>query len=273
MRMARDRYDIYRIPRLKNSSLIVSWKTQDIGKVGEGVLDFLIERLGGDETAEIRPLPFFSFEGAVFKDSLVQVPESKFLACEDYNLLLFKSDEPSFEYYKFLNNLLDFAQHHCGVRELYTVSGAPTFTAHTRPRRILAVYNQKEFQKELRRYDALVDMTWEGPPAINSYLLWVAGRRGLRGVSLWPEVPFYLVASEDPEAIKATLSFLGIRLGLDLDLEELEEKIALQKEKITRIRKDSPEIDEVIEKLEKNIYPTEKEQVELTKKMHQLLKE
>jgi len=51
-------------------------------------------------------------------------------------------------------------------------------------------------------------MNWKGPPAINSYLLWVAKKRDIPGVSLWAEIPFYLAVGEDFQAIKIGLSFL-----------------------------------------------------------------
>lgn len=61
-------------------------------------------------------------------------------------------------------------------------------------------------------------MTWEGPAAISSYLLWLAKRRGILGVSLLPEIPIYLATGEDPHAVKVTLSFLNRRFNLGLDL-------------------------------------------------------
>jgi hypothetical protein len=69
--------------------------------VGSQVTDFLIEKLGGQEIAEIKPLGFFMFGGVRFKGDLVQVPESKFWVCEKQSLLIFRSDEPAFEHHMF----------------------------------------------------------------------------------------------------------------------------------------------------------------------------
>jgi len=266
----RDPLEIYRIPQVQSPSLIVSWQTQDIGKLGARVIDFLREKLGGQEVAEVKSAGFFPLGGVRFKNDLVQSQESKFWACEKNNLLIFRSDEPIFEHYKFLNAVLDFAQHHCGVQELYTVSGAVALVAHSNPRRILTVFNQSEFREELRGY-GLDPMTWEGPPAISSYLLWVARRRGLPGVSLWPEIPFYLAAREDPWAIKVVLTFLSRRFDLSLDLEEFDLEINDQNKIIDHLRNGNAEIDKFISMLESGQSLDEEEQLKLTREIYQLL--
>jgi len=263
-------FEIYQATRLRNPSLIVGWQSHDVGRLGSKTVHFLNEKLGGQEIAEIKPPGFFPLGGVVFKDDLIQVPESKFWACEESDLLVFRSEEPKYEWYKFLDAALDFAQHYCHIKELYTISGTVSLSAHTTPRRILAVYNQAEFQKALRGY-GLEDMTWEGPPAISSYLLWVADRRGIPGVSLWPEIPFYLASGEDPAAIKLTLSFLDSRFNLGLDLEEFDLKIGSQNERIARLRSDNAEINEYINQLESGLTLNEEEQVKLARAVYEIL--
>ena len=268
--MEKNPLEIYKTPKLHSPSLIVSWQTRDIGKLGLKVIDFLKEKPGGQEIAEIKPLGFFPFGGVRFKDDLVQVPESKFWACEKDNLLIFRSDEPVFEHYQFLNSVLDFAEYHCHAKELYTLSGVVSFTAHTSPRRILTVFNKAELKERLQGY-GLENMTWEGPPAISSYLLWLAKRRGIPGASLWPEVPFYLATKEDPQAIKLTLSFLNRRLNLGLDLGGFDLEIRDQNEKIAELRKENAEINKYINMLESGLRLDEGEQLKLAEEVYELL--
>jgi proteasome assembly chaperone (PAC2) family protein len=262
--------ETYQTCQLQNPFLLISWQTRDIGKLASKVIDFLIEKIGGREIAEIKPLGFFSFGGVRFKEDLVQVPKSKFWVCEKNNLLIFESDEPEFEHYKFLNTILELAEYHGQVKELYTLSSTISFTAHTHPRRILTVFNQSEIKERLRDY-GLDGMTWEGPPAISSYLLWVAQRRGIPGVSLWPEIPFYLAAREDPQGIKIVLSFLNRRFNLDLDLERLNLEIEDQNEKIVQLRRENAEIDQYINRLESGLKLDEEEQFKLVKEVYEIL--
>ena len=268
--MEKNPFEIYQTPQLQSPSLIVSWQTQDIGKLASKVIDFLNKKLGGQEIAEIKPLGFFPFGGVRFKDDLVQAPESKFWACEKNNLLIFKSDEPVFEHYQFLNLVLDFAEYHYHIKELYTLSGTVSYIAHTHLRRILTVFNQPELKNRLQGY-GLDDMTWEGPPAISSYLLWVARRRGISGVSLWPEIPFYLGTREDPQAIKLTLSFLNRRFNLGLDLGEFDLEIRDQNKKIAQLRKEDAEINKYINMLESGQRLNEEEQLKLAQEVYELL--
>ncbi len=268
--MERDLFEIYETPHLQSPSLIVGWQTQDIGKLGSKVIDFLREKLGAKEIAEIKPLGFFHFGGVRFKEDLVQVPEGKFWACEKYNLLIFKSDEPEFEHYKFLNSVLDFAEDNCQAKELYTVNGTISLIAHTRPRRILTVFNQPELKEGLQDF-GLENMSWEGPPAISSYLLWAAKRRGIPGVSLWPEMPFYMATREDPQAIKVILSFLNRRFDLGLDLGELDHEIRDQNEKIAQLRRENAEINQWITQLESGRMLDEEGQLKLAQEVYELL--
>ena len=270
MRVEKDLFEIYQIPHLNNPSLIVSWQTQDVGKLGSQVINFLVEKLGGKEIAEIKPLGFFQFGGVRFKNDLVQVPESKFWACEKDNLLVFKSDEPMFEHYQFLNRILDFAEYHCHAKEVYTISGAVSFVAHTHPRRILMVFNQSEIRDRLQGY-GLEEMTWEGSPAISSYLLWVSRRRGISGVSLWPEIPFYLATIEDPQAIKLTLSFLNRKFNLGIDLGEFDLEVKYQNEKIAQLREKDTEINKYISIMESGHQLDGEEQLKLASGIYELL--
>ena len=268
--MDKDLFEIYQSPQLPKPYLIVGWQNHDVGRLGSKTIHFLNEKLGSQKIAEIKPSGFFPLGGAVFKDNLIQVPESKFCACQKNDLLIFRSEEPKYEWYNFLNAVLDFAQHYCHIKELYTVSGTVSLTAHTAPRRILTVYNQPEFQKTLQGY-GLEDMTWEGPPAISSYLLWLAKRRDIPGISLWPEIPFYLAAGEDPMATKLTLTFLDSRFSLGLDLDELDSDIGNQNEKIAQLREEDAEINEYINRLESGLSLNEEEQVRLAREVYELL--
>jgi hypothetical protein len=78
MKVERDPFEIYKTPQLQSPSLIVGWQTQDVGKLGSKVIDFLNEKRKSQEVPEIKPLGFFPLGAARFKHDLFQVPESKF---------------------------------------------------------------------------------------------------------------------------------------------------------------------------------------------------
>lgn len=264
--------EIFQTTNLDHPTLLVGWQTQDMGKLASTVIHFLNEKMGGQKIAELNPLGFYSFGGIRFKHDLVQVPTIDFWACQQKNLLILTSDEPEFEYYRFLNTVLEWAESYFQTKDVITLNGTFSLIAHTQPRRIFTVFNQEEFKEDLQGYD-VEPLTWEGPPALSSYLLWVAKRRGLPGMSLWVEIPFYLAATEDPRAIKMALSFLNRRFGLALDLSEFDSRIRSQEERIARLREANSEINDSMRHLENGLALNEEEQLKLTKQVYDVLKE
>jgi proteasome assembly chaperone (PAC2) family protein len=258
-------------PKFENPSLIVGWQ-EDSGKLSPKVIEYLNKRIKSKSFCEIEPADFFSLAGAAIENNIAQFPENKFYYSQRNDLVIFKGSEPRIKRYRFLNAIADFAQSYCKIKELYTISGTISPIAHTSPRRISAVYNQRQIQEKHQGY-GLQDMNWEGPPAINSYLLWIAKNRGIPGVSLWPQIPFYLAAGEDFQAVKLTLSFLDKKFNLGLDFRELDEKIRDQNRKIDELREEDSEIDKYIGMLESELPLSEAEQVELTMKVTDLLEE
>lgn len=261
--------EIYWQPEFENASLVVGWQ-DDAGKLGPKVIDYLNKHIKGKSFCEIEPAEFFSLGGVAIDNNIAQFPVSRFHTGTKKDLVTVESPQPPHEQYRFLNSVLDVAAHYCKVKELYTVSGTISLIAHTTPRRLLAVFNQPEFQRKLRGYE-LEDMTWEGPPAINSFLLWLAQRRDIPGVSLWPEVAFYLAATEDLKAAKVALSFFDRRFNLGLDFTRLDSEIKEQNEKLALLRRQDPEIDKYIRTLEVGLSLNEEEQLILARGVTEFL--
>jgi len=250
-------------PEFENPSLIVGWH-EDAGRLSPRVIEYLNKKINAKSFCEIELLGFFTLAGVAIENNIAQFPECRFYHGQRNDLLVFGGSEPQFERHKFLDAIADLAQHYCRTRELYTVNGTISPIAHTDPRKILAVFNQQEFQKRLRGY-GLRDMNWKGPPAISSHLLWIAQRRGIPGVSLWTEIPFYLAACEDSQAVKTTLGFLDQKFDLGLDFGELDEQIAEQNGKMAQLREEEPSIDRCIGMLESGLSLSGEEQMELTR--------
>jgi len=267
-------FKIYAKPEFQSSSLIVGW-AKDAGKLGPKVVDYLNKKLAGQVFAEIEPVDFFPLGGVSIEDDVVQFPESKFYCCQPDNLVIFESGLPIAEWYKFLNLVLDVAEHHCHVKELYTVGGMVSFSAHTAPRELLAIANSPEMKKVLSQYNLARDMDYQTPPGqrptLSSFLLWIAKKRNIAGASLWVPIPFYLTAIEDPQAGKKTLEFFDKRFNLRIDFTDIDEDIERQNEKIAQARIRFSEIDNYIRRLESNLSLTEQESERLVKEIEESL--
>jgi proteasome assembly chaperone (PAC2) family protein len=267
---------IYQEPDLRQSSLVLGWK-EDAGGLGRGVTDYLNLKLKGQEFAEIEPEDFFAMGGVTIRDNIARFPESKFYACSEHQLVIFQTDSPSAEWYKFLNSVLDVAERHCRVKELYVLGAMISFGPHTTPRQLLAVVNSAEMKEILSQYDLNSDMDYQTQPGemptLNSFVLWIAGERNIPGVSVWVPIPFYLAATKDAQAQKKVLSFLNQRLGLKIDFRDLDQEIRRQNEQLARARSRFRQIDDYINKLESNLVLSEEENGQLIKKIEDFLRE
>jgi proteasome assembly chaperone (PAC2) family protein len=267
---------IYKEPDFRQSSLVLGWG-EDIGNLGRKVTDYLNRKLKGQEFAEIEPEDFFPLSGVAIKGNLARLPESEFYACQEYELVVFQSDSPGAEWYKFLNSVLDVAEHHCRARELYILGAMISFGAHTTPRELLGVANSAEMKEALGQYGLAMEMDYQTRPGerptLNSFLLWIAKARNIPGVSLWVPIPFYLTAMEDAQAQKRVLSFLNERLDLKIDFSDLDQEIREQNELLAQARYRFPQIDDYINRLESNLVLSEEENGELIKGIEDFLRE
>ncbi len=261
-------------PSIKVAPLIITW-IPDAGKVGSGVCQYLIQNLGGFVFAEIEPVGFFPLDGVVVQDDVAQFPETKFYCCQQKDLLIVSSSLPRLEWYTFLTTILDVVDRICKVKEMYIIGGMASASAHTSPRALLTVANSSQTKGIIEPYDVVKDMEYETPegqrPTLNSFLLWIAQRRGIPAVNLWVQVPFYLVARKDPQAWKEILHFLNQRLELGVDFAELDSMIAKQNQKIARARMESPELDRCLSCLECNLGLSTSESESLLRRMEELL--
>ena len=267
---------IYENPEFKSPSLIVCWR-QDAGMLSPGVMRFLKNRLHAEVFCEIEPLFFSSFGGVSVEDDIIQYPESKFYYCEQKNVVLFESNAPAHDHYEFLAAVLRVAQRFCNVKELFTIGAIVSLKSHTTPSQVLAVVNRPELKQTLVGYGVDLNANYKTPhggrPTLSSYLLWLARKRSIAGISLWGEVPFYLSAADDPRSCKRMLEFLNERLGLGLDIMALDLEIKNQDCRIEELSNQNPEIVKYINMLERGIMLSESESEDLVETITSFLKE
>jgi proteasome assembly chaperone (PAC2) family protein len=267
---------IYKKVNLSRSSLVLGW-SEDMGNLGRRSTTYLNRKLKGQEFAEIEPEDFFALGGVKVEANLAQFYESKFYTCQEHELVVLQSNSPGAEWYRFLNSVLDVAEYHCRVKELYILGAMLSFSAHTAPRELLTVVNSEEMKEILSQYGLASDMDYQTPsggrPTLNSFLLWIAKERNIRGVSLWVPIPFYLAEMQDAQAQKKVLSFLNERLSLKIDFSDLDQEIQEQNVQLARARSRFPQIDDYINRLESNLTLSEEENGELIKKIEDFLRE
>jgi len=268
-------FKLFTRPKFDSSTVVVVWN-QDVGRLGPKVADYLTGQLDGQELGEISPEGFFSLSGITVEDDIAQFPESKFYRCQNEDLVIFRSDIPRFDWYGFINLVLDIAEKYFKVKHIYTVGGMVLPSAHTTPRTLLSVVNSTEVKKILSKYDIVDNMDYETRedqrPTFSSYLLWAAKMRDIPGACLWVPVPFYLMTVEDPQACKKVLEFLNRHLELNISFADIDNEVAEQNQKIALARGRFPDLDGYISKLESNLDLTADEGEKLVKEIDELLR-
>jgi len=257
------------------SSLIVVWN-QDVGKLGPRVSAYLAKELKARVLGEISPEGFFSLSGVTVENDVAQFPESRFYGGQNKNLVIFKSDIPRSDWYGFIKLLLYVAEKTFKVKQILTIGGMVLPGAHTSPRTILSIVNSASIKRALSSLDVVHDMDYETRddqrPTFSSYLIWAAKNRNIPGTCLWAPIPFYLMTLEDPQACKKILELLNGYLGLRISYARIDDEVTEQNLKIARIRREFPELDGYISKLESNQGLTAEEGEKLVKELDVLLR-
>ena len=262
-------------PELESPSFIIGWHL-DAGRFGEGVIDYLNRKFGGQSFCEIEPADFYPLRGVAIEDGIVHFPESIFYACPEKNLLLSICTPPAYEWYQFLNLILD-VHRYCHAKELFIINGIVSLSAHTSPRQLWGTVNSAEFKTALSLYNVVRELDYITPPGqrptLNSFLLWAAKRRNIPGISLMVPIPFYMVAVDDLKARRKVLEFFNQTFDLEMDFSDLDEEIRRQNQIMYEIRDSFPDIDQSIMRLESNLRLSEEESQRLVKEIDRLLKE
>jgi predicted ATP-grasp superfamily ATP-dependent carboligase len=240
-------------PHLKDSIMIVAW-AEEAGSLGVRTAEYLIQSLDCREFGEILPEGFFPMGGVNVVDDVARFPECRFYVCESSNTVIFKSSIPRMGWHHFLTSLLDVAQHDCGVKEIYTLGAMVSSAAHTVPRLLISIVNNREIKATLEPYNVMADNDYESPagqkPTLSSYLSWLAGQRGIPAVNLWVPVPYYLVPIDDPRSVKRLVYFFNSKFGLGVDFTALDAVILEQNSRIARLFEKSPEVKNMVRRLE-----------------------
>jgi proteasome assembly chaperone (PAC2) family protein len=166
------------------------------------------------------------------------------------------------------NLVLDVAQKF-GCRRVYTSGAAVAPIHHTMKSRVWAVPNREELVKEVRGYQNTVlmsDIEGRGGQGhitgLNGLLLGVARKRGLEALCLMGEIPVYLHGFPFvyPKASKSVLEVFCDVLGLEPDLQSIDEFAQQQEREIETLYQKLPE--EIKGQLEKLKHVTYTKQAE-----------
>ncbi|GAA2075151.1 PAC2 family protein [Aeromicrobium tamlense] len=203
-------------------------RTADAEVVHEFDLDSML-----DYRARRPPITFRRDHYVDYVEPVLQITRHRDRAGTPY--LLLAGPEPDFGWEAFAAETIDVISE-LGVPLTVGLGGVPMGVPHTRPPLLTMHGTRPELVDRKNFWNAEVSV----PSSAQSLLEYRMREHGLDAIGYVVHVPHYLAQVEYPTAALALLEAVGLRLGLDLDLEELR---ARQPESITEIEQQIAEQD------------------------------
>ncbi len=205
--------------------LIAAWP--GMGNVAVIAAGYLIQKLGARPVAELPPKGHFDVPQVDVEKGLIAVPRlprSIFHRWTDpatrRELFIFLGEaQPLVGVYDFANLLLDRAIE-LGAGRVVTFASMASQLHPSKYPRVFGAATDKDTLGELQKLEvkALEDGQIGG---LNGVLLGAAADRGIPGLCLLGEIPFFAAGVPNPKAARAVLSVFTLLAGLDVTLEEL----------------------------------------------------
>jgi len=226
----------------RTSWLLAAWPGMgNVAVLGAG---HLAQQLGYEVAAELERPEHFDIQAVDVIRGVVEtprLPRSMFLrppasravpgagpvpGADGVNLTIFMGEaQPSQGAWAFARALLDRAQE-WGVDRVVTFASMASQLLPSQEPRVHGAVTREDMIDELRRLEV---SPLEGGQVggMNGVLLGAAAERGIPGICLMGEIPFFAAAVANPKAARASLEAFCLMTGLDVNFDELNRQGAL----------------------------------------------
>ncbi len=214
--------------------LVAAWP--GMGQVGAIAAGYLVHALGAKPVADLPARGFFDIQQVEVKGGVVVRPHlprnvlHRWKSPAGPELLIFLAEaQPTIDHHEFAHELLDQAQKLGAERVISFASVASQIHPSQAPK-AFGVVTQPDMKADIERTGA--SMLQDGQiGGLNGVLLGAAAERGLPGICLLGEIPYFAGAIANPRAARAVLAANSKLTGIPLDTTPLTE----HDEKVDRI--------------------------------------
>jgi len=216
---------------LRDPWLVAAWP--GMGSVALLAGTYLLQQLQAQRVAELNARDFFEIQNVEVKKGLATVgrlPRSLFFEWRDprrrHDLLIFAGEaQPTSGGYELCQRLLEYAMQR-GVKRLFTFAAIATqLHPGTKPH-VYGVATDPALLDEVKGLG--VEALEEGQiSGLNGLLLAAGAERGLPGLCLLGELPFFAVGVHNPRAAQAVLERFTELAGIDINYTDLEQQAKL----------------------------------------------
>ncbi|MCF7908382.1 MAG: PAC2 family protein [Candidatus Omnitrophica bacterium] len=254
-------------PKLKNPIFIAAWP--GMGEVAYKSALFLKEVLGFKVFAKLEPYRFFKPAAVIIQKGIISMPSQPagffyyYKGKSAPDIILFLGEvQPPLEYAETLSLAIVNYVKKYKAATMFTFAAKPESIDHKSESRVWVAATHNESLKAFEKIGAKI-LTEGQVSGLNGIILGVGKRKGIKGVCLLGEIPFYTVQIENPRAIAKVLDILKSFLKMSLNLDSLIERSKFIEEEIDKLMSylkgepqegaPSPLSEEDIEKIKKDL--------------------
>lgn len=206
--------------------LIAAWP--GMGSVASLAAGYLVRELGMEEAGEMPHRSHFDIHEVGVKDGLVlpvRVPRGHFFRWTNpgsgRDLVVFIAEaQPADGVWRYANELLDAAAK-LGIERVVTFASMASALHPSADPKVTGVATDEAMRRDLRT--AEVTLLEDGQiGGLNGVVLGAAAERGIPGLGLLGEIPFFAAQVPNPKAARVVLSVFSVLSGVEVALAELD---------------------------------------------------
>ena len=249
---------IHSRPELEKPVLLAAFRGWNDGAQAASLAaGYLAKTWDAEQFAEIDPEDFFDFQATrphvSLEDGLqrrIEWPETGFYHARpeglDRDVVLLLGIEPNLRWRTFTELVVGLATE-LEVELMITLGALLADVPHTRPAPVTGSATDSELVERL----GLSASRYEGPTGIVGVLHDACREAGIPSASLWAAVPHYVSLTPSPRAAVALCERLGSVIGVDIDVDELEEAAQSYEEQVSEAVASDEETASYVEELER----------------------
>jgi proteasome assembly chaperone (PAC2) family protein len=209
----------------KRKWLVAAWP--GMGQVGSIAAGYLVHALGAKPVQELPARGFFDIEQVEVKAGVVVPPHlprnvlHRWQSAEGGpDLLIFVAEaQPTIDNHEFAHELLDRASQ-LGANGVISFASVASQLHPSKAPKAFGVVTQPDMKADIERAGA--QMLQDGQiGGLNGVLLGAAAERGLPGICLLGEIPYFAGAVANPKAARVVLGAFSKLTGVPVDTTEL----------------------------------------------------
>jgi proteasome assembly chaperone (PAC2) family protein len=247
-------------PKLRDPVLVAAFRGWNDGGQGASLAaGYLAKAWAAERFAEIDSEQFYDFQVTRPMVSLedgttrrLEWPDNGFFHATvpgtGRDAVILIGTEPNLRWRTFAGLVLELAND-LGVELLVTFGSLLADVPHTRQAPVTAAATDPALVAEL----GLEPSRYEGPTGIVGVVHDACREAGMPSVSLWAAVPHYVSLAPSPRAALALVRRFGELLGIDLDVQELEEAVEEYTQQVSEAVSSDADTAAYVEELERRV--------------------